>query len=96
MIKELSETKEIVFFCDIHGHNRKHGIFIYGCNNDENPRKQNSERVFPYLLSKNVPDLFFFKRCQYRIQKEKEGTGRVTKIGLILDLDICFQKIECY
>ena len=78
MIQESVESKSIAFFCDFHGHNRKHGIFVYGCNNDNKPSLKFSERLFPYMLYKQAPDLFNFKRCQFKIQPAKEGTGRVS------------------
>ncbi|KAJ3333821.1 Cytosolic carboxypeptidase 2 [Blyttiomyces sp. JEL0837] len=94
LLTRSSETREIVFFCDLHGHNRKNGIFMYGCHSNETstnrPVNNNKprlleetlstfrERVFPYMLSKLSPDLFFFRRCQFKMQKSKEGTGRIT------------------
>ena len=32
MRKLGSEDKEILIFCDLHGHTRKNGSFMYGCN----------------------------------------------------------------
>ncbi|KAJ3034568.1 Cytosolic carboxypeptidase 2 [Rhizophlyctis rosea] len=77
MIRKSAESREIVLYCDLHGHNRRHGIFMYGCHNDDNDERRYKERVFPYLLSKNAPSLFFFKRCQFKIQRAKEGTARI-------------------
>eukprot|EP00775_Hariotina_reticulata_P008712 gene8712-8893_t len=31
MMKDLMQEREVVLFCDMHGHSRKHGIFMYGC-----------------------------------------------------------------
>ncbi|KAK3260044.1 hypothetical protein CYMTET_30984, partial [Cymbomonas tetramitiformis] len=31
MIKRLTEDREVVMFCDYHGHSRKRNIFMYGC-----------------------------------------------------------------
>ncbi|KAJ2995417.1 Cytosolic carboxypeptidase 2 [Globomyces sp. JEL0801] len=45
------------------------------------------EKVFPLMLSKAEPDLFFFKRCQFRLQKRKEGTSRF-KIVLFKEFNI--------
>ncbi|KAI9339968.1 hypothetical protein BDR26DRAFT_372093 [Obelidium mucronatum] len=44
------------------------------------------ERVFPYILSKRAPDLFFFRRCQFKMQPSKRGTGRIcvrTRFGIV-------------
>lgn len=32
-IKKLSEERDIVVYCDLHGHSRKQNVFIYGCDN---------------------------------------------------------------
>ncbi len=50
------EEKEIVMYCDLHGHSRKQNMFIYGCENKGNPLKRLRERIFPVMLSKNAPD----------------------------------------
>ncbi|KAI8903759.1 hypothetical protein EDD86DRAFT_214173 [Gorgonomyces haynaldii] len=76
MIQSSTESKDLSFFCDFHGHNRKQGVFVYGCQNTG--QHLFKERLFPYLLSKQAPDLFFFKKCQFQIQESKEGTGRIT------------------
>jgi hypothetical protein len=151
LLLRSSQSREVVFYCDMHGHNRKNGVFMYGCNNDnpdpesikninatpttpksealnssnednlnskdksdcrksssggkgirpassksksgttltgsDSTLKSNSpptntnkykERVFPLMLSRNSKDLFYFKRCQFRMQKSKQGTGRIT------------------
>nr|XP_019599255.1 PREDICTED: cytosolic carboxypeptidase 2 isoform X5 [Rhinolophus sinicus] len=76
MIQRLLEEREVLLYCDFHGHSRKNNIFLYGCNN--NDRKYwLHERVFPLMLSKNAPDKFSFPSCNFKIQKCKEGTGRV-------------------
>ena len=30
---KFAKDREIVVYCDLHGHSRKHDVFIYGCNN---------------------------------------------------------------
>ncbi|KAJ3257619.1 Cytosolic carboxypeptidase 3 [Boothiomyces macroporosus] len=77
MILNTLKAREIALFCDMHGHNRKHGIFLYGCNNDTDPHKRYMERVFPYMLYKQCPSVFSFNRCQFQLQKKKEGTARI-------------------
>jgi len=73
----LLEEREVVLYCDLHGHSRHHNIFIYGCDNRADPQRRMSERVFPYMLSRNAPDMFSYKNCRFHVQKNKEGTGRV-------------------
>ncbi|ELW48872.1 Cytosolic carboxypeptidase 2 [Tupaia chinensis] len=55
MIKRLLEEREILLYCDFHGHSRKNNIFLYGCNNNDRKHWLH-ERVFPLMLSKNAPD----------------------------------------
>ncbi|XP_071074114.1 cytosolic carboxypeptidase 2 isoform X5 [Dasypus novemcinctus] len=84
MIKRLLEEREVLLYCDFHGHSRKNNIFLYGCNN--NDRKYwLHERVFPLMLSKNAPDKFAFHSCNFKVQKCKEGTGRVVmwRMGIL-------------
>uniref|UniRef100_A0A8D0PZS0 Cytosolic carboxypeptidase 2 n=1 Tax=Sus scrofa TaxID=9823 RepID=A0A8D0PZS0_PIG len=84
MIKRLLEEREVLLYCDFHGHSRKNNIFLYGCsNNDRNFWLH--ERVFPLMLSKNAPDKFSFHSCNFKVQKCKEGTGRVVmwRMGIL-------------
>ncbi|XP_026970505.1 cytosolic carboxypeptidase 2 isoform X3 [Sagmatias obliquidens] len=84
MIKRLLEEREVLLYCDIHGHSRKSNIFLYGCNNNDH-KFWLHERVFPLMLSKNAPDKFSFHSCNFKVQKCKEGTGRVVmwRMGIL-------------
>ncbi|XP_076970760.1 cytosolic carboxypeptidase 2 isoform X3 [Tamandua tetradactyla] len=84
MIKRLLEEREVLLYCDFHGHSRKNNIFLYGCNNNDR-RFWLHERVFPLMLSKNAPDKFAFRSCNFKVQKCKEGTGRVVmwRMGIL-------------
>ncbi|XP_078493257.1 uncharacterized protein LOC100183529 isoform X4 [Ciona intestinalis] len=77
MIKRLNSEREVVLYCDLHGHSRKNNIFIYGCENKHNPQKRLHERIFPLMLNKNASSFFCFNSCKYKVQKSKEGTGRI-------------------
>ncbi|XP_048341891.1 cytosolic carboxypeptidase 2 isoform X2 [Sphaerodactylus townsendi] len=77
MIKRVLEEREILLYCDFHGHSRKNNVFMYGCNNKYASEQLLYERVFPLMLSKNVPDKFSFHSCKFKVQKNKEGTGRI-------------------
>lgn len=62
----------------MHAHSRKHNIFIYGCENlKRHPDRRLLEQVFPLMLHKNVADKFSFEHCKFRVQKNKEGCGRI-------------------
>lgn len=56
MVSRLLVEREVVLYCDLHGHSRKQNVFIYGCENRANKSKRLHERVFPAMLSKNCPD----------------------------------------
>uniref|UniRef100_A0A8D2QD90 Cytosolic carboxypeptidase 2 n=1 Tax=Zonotrichia albicollis TaxID=44394 RepID=A0A8D2QD90_ZONAL len=76
--RELME-REVVLYCDFHGHSRKNNVFMYGCDGGrDNTRTRLRQRVFPLMLSKNAPDKFSFSSCKFQVQKSKEGTGRVS------------------
>ncbi|XP_049638411.1 cytosolic carboxypeptidase 3 [Suncus etruscus] len=78
MIRRLMEKREVVLYCDLHGHSRKENIFMYGCNGSDRCKALYlQQRIFPLMLSKNCPDKFSFSACKFNIQKSKEGTGRV-------------------
>ncbi|XP_040265175.1 cytosolic carboxypeptidase 2 isoform X1 [Bufo bufo] len=77
MVKRLVAEREVLLYCDFHGHSRKNNVFMYGCNNKGQPESKLHERVFPLMLSKNAPEKFFFKGCKFKVQKSKEGTGRI-------------------
>lgn len=92
MIRKLTEERETVLFCDMHGHSRKKNVFAYGCQNnrardelmyDENgynpvavPGKLR-DKIYPKILSENYPEAFSFPECSFRVQKSKESTARV-------------------
>ena len=54
MIKRLNAERQVVVYCDLHGHSRKNNIFIYGCENKHDRSKRLQERVSIYDCS----DLF--------------------------------------
>ncbi|EDO49270.1 predicted protein, partial [Nematostella vectensis] len=85
MIKRLLEEREITVYCDFHGHSRKQNVFMYGCENRSNPLKRLRERVFPTMMAKNAPCKFSYKGCKFKVQKSKEGTGRVVmwQLGIL-------------
>ncbi|CAF3355299.1 unnamed protein product [Rotaria sp. Silwood1] len=77
MIKRFMNETELVLYCDFHGHSRKQNVFVYGCENKHLPDERFKERIFPAMLSKNDPAKFSFYSCKFKVQKHKEGTGRV-------------------
>ena len=49
---------------------------MYGCDQADSSAHRLKERIFPRLLAKNS-DMFSFADCNFKVQKSKEGTGRV-------------------
>ncbi|XP_045351691.1 cytosolic carboxypeptidase 3 isoform X3 [Leopardus geoffroyi] len=85
MIRRLMEKREVILYCDLHGHSRKENIFMYGCDSSERCKALYlQQQIFPLMLSKNCPDKFSFSACKFNVQKSKEGTGRVVmwKMGI--------------
>ncbi|XP_076863439.1 cytosolic carboxypeptidase 2 isoform X2 [Brachyhypopomus gauderio] len=76
MVKRLLAEREVVLYCDFHGHSRKNNVFMYGCK-DRKDSLHLQERIFPLMMSKNATDKFSFRSCKFKIQKSKEGTGRI-------------------
>lgn len=64
MMRKTLESRDILFYCDIHGHFRMKNLFMYGCTNQRADRLK--ERIFPLLFSKNT-DVFNFDCCNFQI-----------------------------
>ncbi|NXW25332.1 CBPC2 carboxypeptidase, partial [Circaetus pectoralis] len=78
MVERVLAEREVVLYCDFHGHSRKNNVFMYGCDGGwAGARLRLCQRVFPLMLSKNAPDKFSFPSCKFKVQKSKAGTGRV-------------------
>ena len=71
------EESGVVFYCDLHAHSRKFNVFIYGCENRRHSEKYLREQVYPLMLHKNTAEKFSFEDCRFKIQRQKETTGRV-------------------
>ena len=77
MIKEISKTKEVLMYIDLHGHSRQKNVFFYGCcPKDRQDIDQIKPKQFPFLMSKMHSGFRFDYSC-YTVQKEKEGTARI-------------------
>lgn len=74
MIKKTLESRDIILYCDVHGHSRQKNIFMYGCQNTRNDRLK--ERIFPYLFSKRS-EHFSMANSNFKVQKDRETTARV-------------------
>ncbi|XP_065942112.1 uncharacterized protein [Magallana gigas] len=85
MMEKILERHDILLYCDLHGHSRKHNVFMYGNNTSEVEAEDGigaaqaylRERLFPWLMSQRSPDKFSFPSCKFQIKRCKESTGRV-------------------
>ncbi|CAM1319123.1 AGBL2 (predicted) [Pycnogonum litorale] len=84
LIHSLLNEHEVLMYCDIHGHSRKHNVFMYGCDNYKYSYQRYKERVFPIMFQQTAPGYFSYDSCKFNVQRFKEGTGRVTmwKMGI--------------
>uniref|UniRef100_UPI0037E93F3D cytosolic carboxypeptidase 2 n=1 Tax=Semicossyphus pulcher TaxID=241346 RepID=UPI0037E93F3D len=84
MVERLMAERDVILYCDLHGHNRKNNVFMYGCNSRGDASPKLHERVFPLMMSKNAGNKFSFKSCKFRVQHSKDGTGRIAmwKLGI--------------
>ncbi|NWS49325.1 CBPC2 carboxypeptidase, partial [Probosciger aterrimus] len=78
MVERVLTEREVVLYCDFHGHSRKNNIFMYGCDGGgTGAGLRLHQRIFPLMFSKNAPDKFSFPSCKFKVQRSKLGTGRV-------------------
>ncbi|KAM9245598.1 LOW QUALITY PROTEIN: cytosolic carboxypeptidase 3 [Leptosomus discolor] len=101
MIKKVMGARDVFLYCDIHGHNRKQNVFMYGCERKQQAKAPHMHpRVFPLLLSKSCPGKFSFPDCRFTLRSSK-GTGQVVmwKMGInnsyTLEASICGFKLGC-
>ena len=73
LCKKFTRERELVLYCDFHGHSRNKDIFMYGNNYRQNPE---ATRLFPYMMSKICPT-FAFGKCSFVMQRAKEATSRM-------------------
>ena len=74
----VAKDREILLYCDMHGHSKKKNAFIYACNSAANGGFQSwtKVRLFPRLLAKNS-FRFSLNDCTFKVEKSKLGTARV-------------------
>jgi hypothetical protein len=78
MLRNVMRERQIMLFCDLHGHSKKKNSFIYGCNTAANGgfTSWTKVRIIPRILAKKTA-LFSYKDCRFKIEPNKIGTGRV-------------------
>lgn len=73
LLQQFSKERDLVVFCDFHGHSRRKSIFMYGCLSPSAPEET---RLYPYLMSKICP-FFSYNQSRFGNQKSKEATARM-------------------
>jgi len=78
LMESIKKDRQILMFCDLHGHSRKRNAFIYGCNRAANGgfNSWTKVRLFPRIFAK-VSHMIDIHSCRFKIEKGKLGTGRV-------------------
>lgn len=90
MMKRLAEDREVVLYCDLHGHSRKQNVFAYGCSAALMKKELHmAEQVFIRMLELNGPSHFSLKSSRFHVKRAKESTGRVNT-WRTLRLQNCF------
>eukprot|EP01022_Parablepharisma_sp_SALTPOND_P018752 TRINITY_DN310_c0_g2_i1.p1 TRINITY_DN310_c0_g2~~TRINITY_DN310_c0_g2_i1.p1 ORF type:complete len:1282 (-),score=157.74 TRINITY_DN310_c0_g2_i1:3773-7618(-) len=76
--KLVTEKKEILVFCDLHGHSRKNNAFVYGCNKAANGGfcSWTKVRLLPRIIATKTP-MFSYNDCKFRVEGSKQRTARV-------------------
>ena len=82
LVQMIAEEREVLMYCDMHGHSVKKDVFMYGCCNREKPKENLFIRIFPYMLSRRNK-MFAYKQCSFKMHSSKDATGRM----------VCFQEI---
>lgn len=57
IMRTFQKEREIILYCDLHGHSRRKNIFMYGNTIKDKPTVT---RIFPYIMSK-ICDFFSFE-----------------------------------
>ncbi|KAI5947996.1 Cytosolic carboxypeptidase 3 [Manis javanica] len=78
LLQRLMENREVISYCDLHGHSKKENIFMYGCNGSDRCKALYlQQRIFPLMLSKSCPDKY------YQCLKELEEMEKHINLGKV-------------
>eukprot|EP01062_Namystynia_karyoxenos_P077096 TRINITY_DN7692_c0_g1_i1.p1 TRINITY_DN7692_c0_g1~~TRINITY_DN7692_c0_g1_i1.p1 ORF type:complete len:1043 (+),score=124.74 TRINITY_DN7692_c0_g1_i1:104-3232(+) len=95
-LQEMASERQVVLFCDLHGHSRKKGMFMYGCSvlspyarqcrgalahHGWAPAELIKERIFPRMLSDIAPEIFSYQQSSFSVSHSKRNTARVVAWG---------------
>ncbi len=76
--RRVSAGHRVAVYCDLHGHSKLYGSFIYACHKAANSSicSWTRSRQLPRILARRCP-FFDYRQCRFRVEGEKTGTGRV-------------------
>jgi len=74
MVQRITRDRSIDLYIDLHGHSRKHNVFMYGC---QSSLRAGDAQIFPYMMGLNAKNTFNYDSCKYKLQANREGTGRI-------------------
>lgn len=79
--KRLIKThakREVIIFCDLHGHSAKKHSFFYGCNkiSEGGTSSWTETHILPRIISRISPH-FSLNDCKFRVTDDKKNTARV-------------------
>ena len=70
---QFAAQRDLLLYCDLHGHSRRKNLFIYGNTSSE---IEEDVKLFPFIMSK-ICEPFWYRYCKFRVQRHKESTARV-------------------
>lgn len=85
----MTKIREVRMYIDLHGHSRKHNVFMYGC---DDKRKSNPLiTAFPKFFSgHSIGEKYVnFSDCSFHVRKGRESTARVV-VSQDLDIPLSF------
>jgi hypothetical protein len=74
LAKDFAQERQLILYCDLHGHSRRKNTFIYG---NTDPSCPEATRIFPFMLSKIAKPHFSYDYSRFKVQRNKESTARI-------------------
>ena len=77
-LAKIQKDRQILLYCDLHGHSRKKNSFVYGCNRAANGgfTSWTKVRLYPRILA-SQNHIFDIDSCKFKVERGKLGKGRV-------------------
>ena len=68
MVQRITRDRSIDLYIDLHGHSRKHNVFMYGC---QSSLRAGDAQIFPYMMGLNAKNTFNYDSCKYKLQANR-------------------------